>query len=204
MLGTFITGHDKFEELTVPCVESFLKYLPGHPLVIIDSASQNPYPQDRWPGVKVISMKKNSLPAALNAGVASIPKTCDWVMWLNNDTKVEGSFKKTGIENLDPNCIYGSDILERNDIDPRVRFVSSGYFLYPRHLLEVVGKFDERFSPFLWEDADYCMRAVEAGFSLKTIGLPISHIKQGNVNPSKERRRLHMANLLKLMEKWDL
>lgn len=62
---------------------------------------------------------------------------------------------------------YGEPLAERWQRPAEVDFVTAAAMAFPRHLLDEIGYFDERFWPGYYEDADFCYRAREAGYSIR-------------------------------------
>ena len=199
-LFTVITGHDQYEEFTLPCINSYRKHGgPWYAILDIDSAPV--YPET----ASLFHINNNCLAQALNIGIAHAHLiNVDWFMWLNNDTLVQAPFEYI-VDTLEPDGVYSEAITERTDLSQErtIRFVSGGYFLFPMRLVSDVGNFDENFKPFLWEDVDYCMRAEDQGWKLKTVTLPIKHCKTES-KFDKRRGQIYYKNLAYLLEKWDI
>lgn len=67
--------------------------------------------------------------------------------------------------------------------------VSGSFMLIDKKVIEVIGKFDERFFMYL-EDVDYCLRANSAGF--KVVFCPNSKIKHIGGFSSRNKERVNM------------
>jgi GT2 family glycosyltransferase/tetratricopeptide (TPR) repeat protein len=76
--------------------------------------------------------------------------------------------------------------------------------LIKREAVERIGKLDERFSPGMCEDADYCMRLIQAGYRLKLCTKVFVHhfgsISFGEI--SDGQRKLLADSRKKFVEKW--
>ncbi len=67
--------------------------------------------------------------------------------------------------------------------------IMGSVFLIKKAVIDRIGLLDEGFSPFLHEEADYCLRAKKAGFRVKVIpALKVIHYWSGSMNriPSEE------------------
>jgi GT2 family glycosyltransferase len=62
---------------------------------------------------------------------------------------------------------YGEPLAERWQKPAQVDFVTAAAMAFPRPLLNKIGFFDERFWPGYYEDADFCYRAREVGYSIR-------------------------------------
>jgi GT2 family glycosyltransferase len=62
---------------------------------------------------------------------------------------------------------YGEPLVERWQKPAQVDFVTAAAMAFPRPLLDKIGFFDERFWPGYYEDADFCFRAREVGYSIR-------------------------------------
>ena len=60
---------------------------------------------------------------------------------------------------------YTSDIRGVTEDTP-MDTVMGACFLIKREVIETIGLLDEGFTPYLWEDFDYCVRARKAGYSI--------------------------------------
>lgn len=201
LLSVVVTGHNKRDDLTIPCVRSFQRFMPDVPVMVVDVASDPEY--NPISHVQMLYLKENNIPTALNYAYDRLPDS-DWFMWMNNDTITNANFTDA-LQFLEPDAIYSEEMRNLGNVGlPEIEYVAGGFFLYPMQLIEEVGAFDRRFDPFLFDDIDYCYRAVKAGYHLKTIHLPITHLGCNGENPDKKRRQIYYRNLSKFLEKHDL
>ena len=84
---------------------------------------------------------------------------------------------------------------------PRFRIV--GFcFMFKRKLIDEIGYFDERFTPGNFEDDDYCLRAMEAGYrNMIACDVFIHHHGSQSHDP-KTFKALLDTNQVKFDEKW--
>lgn len=101
---------------------------------------------------------------------------------------IGGLFKKGEIEKI---LKYKKD--EIIDVD----HVMGACFLIKKQVIEKIGLLDERYNPYLLEDTDYCLRAKEKGFLIKSVtSAKIIHKKGKSIDSqeSKERMRVRFKN----------
>ena len=89
-------------------------------------------------------------------------------------------------------------------------------FAIPRHIWEVVGKFDEKFEVCGFDDADYCFRAAADGFEIRKSNLPFQHfggktrwdipgyenIRQANRNYLEQKHSVSLDGEWAVSENW--
>lgn len=214
-------------EITQKCVESIEKYSSDYELIIIDNGSAPAY---AGAGRIVRSVSNLGFPVAVNQGIREAAGNI--IVILNNDTIVTPHWLerlKKHLETYDivgpiTNLISGpqqvdifatnpamslSDAVELNSITNKGR-------IWPWHRLvffcvamkkEVVAKIgllDEQFSPGNFEDDDYCLRALEAGFKLGiAYDVFISHLGSAtHKSLGLDHRKLLETNFAKFQAKW--
>jgi GT2 family glycosyltransferase len=85
---------------------------------------------------------------------------------------------------------------------PRWRIVGFCY-LFKRQLIDEIGYFDERFTPGNFEDDDYCLRAMEAGYRNMICSDVFIH-HHGSMSHDKSTfAQILEANQKKFVDKWD-
>lgn len=95
--------------------------------------------------------------------------------WLKNLVRV-GSHENVGIVGcklLNPNGSVQQDYDDGISEEDFIRLDSSNYgsvmgacFLIKRELFEIIGFLDTGFSPYLYEESDYCMRCYQSGYDV--------------------------------------
>lgn len=195
-VACLIIGIDGWEEYTRPLIEGILKHEPSAQILVIDNASEIPYPETWHRHLYIHRTDRLSYSAAINVAKEQI----EWVenklegfdvshyLVLSNDVLCEGPFAER-LQNA------GDDTL----VGPTVGYVfgNGSYFAgyphvmgycvaIPRKIWESIGKWDERFTMSSWEDVDYSIRAYRCGFKLcYDAELPFRHLDQ--------RQRFEMA-----------
>jgi GT2 family glycosyltransferase len=171
-----IVGINQWEEYTKPLIMSIQRHEPTAQIVIVDNASQPPYPQIsdgfRVGDIYLTRIQRSSYPAANNAGIAFAEKwlVFDWILIINNDVTCEAPFIKR-IEAMRDDTIYGAQIIEERGHT----WLGIWLALIPVGVWDQAGTFDEGFKMCGFEDADYCMRAKELGIDTMPIDLPFIH-----------------------------
>lgn len=176
-------------ELTRQCVESIKKNSSDYEIIIIDNGSEPAYPGT---GKIIRNLKNQGFPIAVNQGIKEA--TGEIIVILNNDTIVtpqwlerlaehleyadmvgpvtnnisgpqkQGNFQLNSTSSLD---FYSEEIykIHRLQSAPWYRLV---FFCVAikREVIGEIGLLDEQFSPGNFEDDDFCLRAIGAGFRL--------------------------------------
>jgi len=149
-----------------------------------------------FPDVRLICNKENlGFPKACNRGIKYALEKCnpDYVLLQNNDTEI---IQKGWLESLiavaehdDEIGIVSCKIIQPSGelqhaaglVKPwewswaelgdqekitEVDVVTGQAFLMRKEVIEKIGLLDEGFSPFLWEEFDYCIRVKKAGYKI--------------------------------------
>jgi GT2 family glycosyltransferase/tetratricopeptide (TPR) repeat protein len=174
-------------ELTQNCIESIQENSENYEIIVVDNGSEPAY---RGVGEVIRNDKNKGFPKAVNQGIKKA--TGDIIVILNNDTRVSPNWLQSFENHLQSYDIVGPctnnisgvqcvKILEGIDYPdydikanqfhienegqsmPLHRLV---YFCVAikREVINKIGYLDEIFSPGNFEDDDYCLRAIQAGF----------------------------------------
>ena len=165
-----IVGINQWEEYTLPLIESIQKHEPDVRIIVIDNASEEPYPfrTSEFP-VDVLRMPERvCYSAAINYGMRV--SEADWTIVLNNDVLCTASFTEL-LEWMHPEAVYGNQLI----VFKGLRWLGLWLFVISREVWENVGEFDEQFEVCGFEDADYCFRAHADGFEINRCALPFHH-----------------------------
>jgi len=149
-----------------------------------------------FPDVRLIRNKENlGFPKACNRGIKYASEKCnpDYILSQNNDTEIiQNDWLERFIEVAeydDEIGIVGCKVIlpsgelqhaaawvkpwewsfvELGDSEKitEVDVIAGQAFLIKREVIEEIGLLDEGFSPFLWEEYDYCARAKKAGYKI--------------------------------------
>jgi GT2 family glycosyltransferase len=171
LIRAVIVGIDHWDDLTKPFADSLGRYNPSLKVTIIDNASEPPYPDTQ----RVMRIDRCGYGAALNAGAHG---SWDWLLCCNNDCLCSSGDVLEIIKGLRTDTIYGNawkfDYEWMADLHlPAV--VDSAYFLIPHPIWDTIGGFDPEMDA-AFEEIDYGLRAIAAGFRLDVAELPITHL----------------------------
>ena len=198
-----IVGVNEWETYTRPAIESIHANDPDIDIIVIDNGSDPKYPilDDL-----VIRYKETvSYPEALNVGMKI---ESDWYILLNNDILFHKPIYKK-LMRLDPCKLYGFYQWDDVRIFP-TPFLSSWCLFVSRELHQEIGGFDEALKPMYFEDADFSLRAIQAGYPLELLDRDewgIQHL-ESRLHERKKYKHKHSeawrANRLYVMEKHGL
>ncbi len=79
--------------------------------------------------------------------------------------------------------------------------------VFHRRVIDAIGLLDERFYPGSYEDDDYCLRALKAGFKMMIIrGCYVHHFGSGSFSKLEMPDRINISNVNKkrFEEKWNM
>lgn len=166
-----VVGIDRWKKNTQKFYESFRKYEPDMRLAIIDNASRDGYPHGLLNTTTIRTPKLIGYGSALNLGLLMGVGRTDWFLCFNNDNIVHGPLTPI-LETLSPHVLYGSAETydDRNDIMLR----QSAWLVFHRTLYVDIGGFDSALR-YAFEDLDFEVRALNAGWGLETVHLPVEH-----------------------------
>jgi GT2 family glycosyltransferase len=173
------TTNDK--TFTRDFVRRLAEHNPDLDILLVDNYSHpKPYPVEIAQNVQVLRLvRRVGYALALNAGLQKMePKDYDWYVCFNNDCWIDPlhSGNITGIlETLNPNVLYGSG--ENHDRPRKTVMQWSAWLCISREVFRAVGYFDEKLHA-AFEDFDYELRAIQAGFTLDTAKFPIIHMDE--------------------------
>lgn len=165
-IAAIIVGIDGWEKYTLPLIQGIMEHEPSCPMVVIDNASADPYPEMKG----ILRTERLCYSAAINAGKA-LAGDADWYIVLSNDVLCTGPFAHMLAAYDDSNVVgplmkdvYGFPYLE-------------GWAVFvPARAWE---DWDERFLGSDFEDVAFSTRARQRGFGLiEDMALPFTHLDQ--------------------------
>jgi len=171
MIRAVIVGIDHWEDLTQPFAKDLQEYNPWMDVIIVDNGSEPEYPPYQAQRISRVGYG-----SALNAASGE-KMPWDWLLCCNNDCLCNGNVTDI-IATLRDDTIYGNEWkfdYEGMKDGHLPAVVDSAYFLIPRRVWEKIGGFDPKMEA-AFEEIDYCIRALEAGFRLDVAPLPIVHL----------------------------
>lgn len=215
------------QHLTEECIKSIKDNTADYELIIVDNGSNPVY---KGEGLIIRNEENLGFPKAVNQGI--IKSTGEVIVILNNDTIVTPNWLNDLIAHFDDydmvgpctNYISGPQQIKIDDYsNPASWHVSAEKYhkenkgqSMPWHRLvffcvaikeEVfnrIGLLDEQFSPGNFEDDDFCLRAIEAGFRLGIAqDVFIHHIGQAtHKSLNLDFKKLMETNKAKFQAKW--
>lgn len=142
--------------------------------------------------------------------------------WLTGLLECVNSAQDIGIVGPRSNCVSGAQLVTEgkyDDADSYIEFAKAfrkslkgmylprwrivGFcFMFKRELMEKIGYFDERFTPGNFEDDDYCIRAMEAGYRNMICSDVFIHHHGTKSHNQETFQALLDTNQKKFEEKW--
>lgn len=178
-IAAIIVGIDGWEKYTLPLVESIQKHEPNCAKIIVDNASDAPYPQrEHYP---IVRIHRACYSAAINYGKKTIDEAVgefDWYIVLSNDVLCTGPF---------------ADILAQYDgsdlVGPLLKSVHGCPYLEGWCVCVSSAAWqdwDERYLGSDYEDVAFSTAARQRGIGLvEDTNLPFVHLDQ--------RQRFHIV-----------
>jgi hypothetical protein len=166
-VAVLIIGIDGWDKYTAPLIRQVQAFEPGACLVVIDNASQEPYPIAPW----IHRTERLCYAAAINEA-KRIAGPTDWTIVLSNDVRCKGPF----IDHLQwyEDSVIGPKLMMNQGYE----YIEGWCVAAPEAVWAATGGWDERFLVSSWEDCDFSVSAVEYGFRLERVPLPFDHLDQ--------------------------
>lgn len=175
MVALIIPSLDGWDKYVLPLLKSIKRYEPDAKVILVDNASESPYP--RFDGIQQIRLERDEnygLARGSNVGIEAT-WDCDWFVILHNDMLFTGPVGDA-IQNLDPSYHYSAEVRKANGENRPWDYGIGRPFVFSKQSIEDVGLFDEAFGIYSCEDVDYSWRQTQAGYPLKEIKLNIRHL----------------------------
>lgn len=217
------------EDLTFNCLQSIRKNTNDYEIIIVDNGSKVP-----WTGVDRIIRNEENLgyPKACNQGIEAAEG--EIIILLNNDTEVTpqwterlsahfDKFDVVGpvtnqisgpqkIETIEPFLPEYADDEAKSQYQAEKGKTESWHRLVffcvaiKKAVIEKIGMLDEQFSPGNYEDDDFCLRAIQAGFRLGIARDVFIYHKGSATHQSLnlDHQKLLNRNAEKFAKKWTI
>ena len=214
-------------ELTQKCLNSIKEHTTDYEVIIVDNGSSPIYTGPE----KIFHNKQNlGFPVAVNQGVKAA--TGEIIVVLNNDiivtpfwldrlaehlktfdiigpktNSVSGPQKVGAASYSNPSGIDNfASVIYANNQGKAIPFHRLVFFCVAikKEVIDKIGLLDEQFSPGNFEDDDFCLRAVEAGFKLGIAQDVFIH-HEGSATHKRlnlDYQTLMTTNLAKFQQKW--
>lgn len=169
-IACLIIGIDGWEEYTLPLIKSIQRHEPACDIVLIDNASDMPYP-----GVGNVASyrtERKCYSAAINRA-ATYANDPDWYIVLSNDVLCTAPFAHL-FDNVAPNKVLGPCI-KRNEAGP---YLEGWCVAASRQTWDALGGWDANYQGSSWEDVDFSTSAIAHGNLLVRVPLPFVHLDQ--------------------------
>ena len=168
-IAALIIGIDGWEKYTQPLVHSIQYHEPSCEIVIVDNASEKPYPT--FP--QVVRTGRLCYSAAINQA-HRIAGEADWYVVLSNDVLCTGPFAHILAE-MQETWVAGPHMLNNQGWT----YLEGWCVCIPKDVWIAVGGWDENFKVSSWEDVDFSTTALEHGYNLAHCPeLPFKHLDQ--------------------------
>ncbi len=133
------------------------------------------------------------------------------LLFLNNDILIKGDYiaplEKALAHN--PNSLAGPKLANSDTGwnvfgDKLISYLIGWCLAMPKEIFVDLGGFDERFSPAYYEDIDLCYNALQKGYDLQQVWVPLQHLGEQSGGQLKDKQGITEANRVKFAEKWGL
>jgi GT2 family glycosyltransferase len=185
--------------------------------IIIDNGSTDETGRvlDHWGAIfgdclSVIRNEKNEGYGVAN-NQAVERATGDNLVFLNNDIVIKGDYLSPLEQGLaaNPKSLVGAQLV---DFDTgwnvfgqvMITYLIGWCLAMSRTTFDDLGGFDERYTPADYEDSDLCYAAVQKGYQLEAVFVPLQHLGNQTGKLLPDRRAITEANRLKFAAKWGL
>jgi GT2 family glycosyltransferase len=146
---------------------------------------------------------------ATNAGIRV--SQGDVILLLNNDVQIQRIFQRQIVDALaeNPKRIVCGRLVDwkagwNQFQDLVIPYAEAWCLGFTRAALADIGYLDERFSPAYYEDVDWSYRAVQKGYEIMQLKLPITHLGGGSAGQLDAPIGLTERQRLVFAEKWGL
>lgn len=136
----------------------------------------------------------------------------DMLLFLNNDVSINGDYISPLEKALahDPNSLAGPYLADFDTGwnvfgDKLISYLAGWCLAMSKTAFDDLGGFDERFSPAYYEDVDLCYNALQKGYKLQSVRVPLRHDPgEQSGGQLDDKRGITEANRVKFAEKWGL
>lgn len=170
-VAAIVIGIDGWEQYTLPLIKSIQAYEPECTIVVIDNASNQPYPAVA--GVTVERTERKCYSAAINHGKA-LAGDAEWFIVLSNDVLCKGAFLPV-LSSLPSVWVAGPHLISNQGW----KYLEGWCVCIPAMVWTELGGWDENYQISSWEDVDFSTMAIRAGYNLAHCpDLPFVHLDQ--------------------------
>lgn len=157
------------------------------------------------------NQQNEGFPIACNQGAKAAMS--EYLLFLNNDVYIYGDYVSPLLRTLrahEGKALVGAELLSHNTgwnvfgNRPPISYLPGWCLGIGKATFEALGGFDERYSPADYEDMDLCYNAVQSGYVLVSLPLPLSHLSGQTGAQLPNRRIITEQNRAKFGYKWGL
>lgn len=192
-LAAIVIGHNQWERWTLPLVKSIQEHEPLCQIVVVDNNSDPAYP--KMDGVTLAWADNESVAKAINMGVY-VAGFREWYLVLDNDVTCTGPFMHF-LDDMDQYTIYGAEFKEWRYFN----FLIGWCTFIPRMAWKMVGKMDESYVHWGYQEVDWLWRAEKAGFEQRKMDLPFKHHAHGSHQYVKDMDNWRKVNQQRFLQK---
>lgn len=135
----------------------------------------------------------------------------DTLVFLNNDIVIKGDYLSPLEKALsdNPKSLVGAQLVNTDTGwnvfgDVLIEYLIGWCLAMSKEVYEDIGGFDERYTPADYEDSDLCYAAVQQGYTLEQVFVPLQHLGNQTGKLLPDRRKITEQNRVKFAEKWGL
>lgn len=171
--AALIIGIDGWEKYTRPLIESIQMHEPDCSIVVIDNASQEPYPEWIAVGVPIIHRTERLCYSAAINKAAQLAGPANWYIVLSNDVLCTGPFFHVLAES--EGKVVGPLLKENQGW----QYLEGWCVCTPEAIWKALEGWDENFQVSSWEDVDFSVTVMEKGYTVvERMDLPFVHLDQ--------------------------
>lgn len=199
-----LTRDNDHREVFRETVDSIVENSEDYELIIVDDGSTLKLDEYANPDVWVLHKDNKGIPASWNDGM--MVARGEYIVIINDDITVPSGWLQGLRLALDNTIsVAGPGVVGKTDqfmgIDQTHHWFPGFCFMMSRKTMMQIGRFDERFSPFNFEDTDYWVRVMKAGGTLnRNFNVRITH-KEGDVLHKLEYSKVSEKNKQRFIEK---
>jgi GT2 family glycosyltransferase len=133
------------------------------------------------------------------------------LLFLNNDILIKGDYLTPLVMALadNPHSLAGPQLANFDTgwnvfAGKIINYLIGWCLAMTKEIFEALGGFDEQFSPAYYEDVDLCYNALQDGYGLQQVWVPLQHLGEQSGDQLEGKREITEANRIKFAKKWGL
>lgn len=209
MINVIVPCFNKLE-FTRKCLWSLYRYCPEDKfnlMVVNDGSSDgtmdflNEFCLDHKNMGFINSIKNNGFVKSINMGIKYYLNTStivdnDLIHLLNNDIEIKGSWydNVTELFELRPKLMLAGPSGHKKMLTAEVTFISNSRSFFRVFILKKLGLLDEEIFYGYYDDVDYSLRVIQAGYSIKKYVIPSEHPNGTSFRQIKNTSKIRQKN----------